>query len=515
MVSKRLTASVVALVSLWGCNSLLGIDGADRLDEGGAGSAGSGAGGGAGSGGVGGRSGGGSGVGGSGVGGSGGEAPAAPCVAGEEPGAGVFVDPRVGDDANEGSMLRPFQTLTQAANAAVAGGVDKVYLAPGSYQEALALRVGDEPTDGAVTAPEGTALSFEGGWKLDGARWERDCAPDAREKTVIASPSFTGVSIRGAFGPLGFRNLSIATATAAPAAVEGKPGESCYGVNAAGEGLRLRFDNVEIDACPGGKGGDAPPAQTPPPAPATCTKTGDECADGAPGANATSPGLPARPGAFGVEGFGVGIGDPGKQGSSGANGARGPGEFGPVSCTFNDTDCCGTTTQVPHGRCGCGGPPGPGGPGGPGGGASVALFVSGEGASADLTFTTLRARQGGDGGLGGVGGPGGEGAPGAGYEGFFECCPANACNTTNCITSPPSPCPGLPAQAPGGKGGPGGAGTRGGGGSGGPSFGFVGVGNVTLTRSDSAVSFGPPGQGAQGAPSGEAAAETTVILPPP
>ncbi|HEU4532957.1 MAG TPA: hypothetical protein VFS00_02520, partial [Polyangiaceae bacterium] len=359
--------------------------------------------------------------------GSGGEAPAAPCEASEAPDekAGVFVDPRLGDDANEGTIVRPFQTVERAANEAAARGVSKIYLAPGSYQEALSLRVAAEQAPGAVSAPEGTAFSFEGGWTIAGTRWQRDCAPDARENTVLASPSTTGVSIRGAFGPIAFRNLSIATVTAAPPAVENEPGVSCYGVNASGAALRLRFENVEIDACPGGPGGPVT-AVTPPPDPPTCGFLSDpaQCADASPGADATGAGAPAPAGAFTDEGYAAGIGEAGPPGEQGKAGVVGPGVAAPRVCSTSDSLCCITTTERQQGRCGCGGYGGPGGLGGRGGGASIAIFLRGPNASLDLAFATLRARDGGAGEVGKDGEPGFNGGLGAAYGGFggFGCC---------------------------------------------------------------------------------------------
>jgi uncharacterized protein DUF1565 len=505
-MNRRRIASLVALVSLGGCNAVLGIEDAQQrgADAGSAGASsgagGAGAGGNGGTAAMGGRSGAG------GDAGAGGEAPVEPCKAGEEPdqAAGVFVDPRVGDDANEGSMLRPLQTLTRAATEAVARGFAKIYLAPGSYQEALTLQVSDGATPGVVSAPAGTSLSFEGGWQLDGARWRRDCADDAREKTAIASPSATGVSIQGAFKAVEFHHLSIATTTAVASAAEGQAGESCFGVRASGEGLGLRFSNVEVDACPGGKGGPVAAAVAPPPV--ACVQTGANCSNGMPGLDAGPGGASA--GSFGAEGYVAGNGSPAVPGTPGAAGTIGPGNPNPITC-LNPSYCsggCDTSfdTYFPHGRCGCGGPGGLGGLGGPGGGASVALFVHGPGVSVDLRYTTLRARDGGDGSPGGEGSLGGTGAPGAPFPGVPSCptiCDEN-CSQADFINVPP--------QAAGGPGGKGGKGGKGGGGSGGPSFGVVSTGEVAVSRTESVLSFGRPGQGADGAPAGEAGGERQI-----
>ncbi len=508
MAVKSLALALTLVALPWGCNRVLGID--DDVRQAGPGAGAAGAAGAAPAGGAG-SAGGDAGAAGGGAGaaagsGQAGAAPVAPCRADETPGEGVFVDARAGDDGNDGSTLRPFRTLTRAAGEAVTKGLARVYLAPGSYPEALALRAGAEQTPGTVSAPAGTSLSFEGGWQLDGARWKRDCAPDARAKTALASPSTTGVSIRGAFGTLAFRTLSIATAAAAPAAAAGQPGVSCFGINAAGEGLRLRLENVEVDACPGGKGRAV--AAAPPAAPAACIQSGAACSNGAPGPDAATPGLPARLGAFGTEGFAPGVGDPGATGATGEAGARGPGELGPLSCSYNDTDCCGFETHSPHGKCGCGGPGGPGGPGGLGGGASVALFVRGPGAEVDLAFATLRARAGGDGAPGGEGGEGGLGAQGAPFAAVAQCCVSceAGCNLVGCGS--------LPAQPAGSPGGKGGKGSRGGGGTGGPSFALVSVGGVALARDQSVLSFGLPGASPQGAPAAEAGEQATVALTP-
>jgi hypothetical protein len=510
-IAWRLAASLV-VVSLWGCNSLLGIDAVDETGSaGGAGSGEAGKTGDAGRPGSGG--GGGSGGGPSGPSGSGGQAPVAPCQTGEVPGEGVFVDARDGDDDNDGSAAQPFRTLTQAANQAVARELGRVFLAPGLYQEALVLRSASDEEPGTVSAPEGTALSFDGGWKLDGARWQRDCAPDARDKTVLASNTTTGVSIRGPFGAIEFRNLSIATATDAPAAAEGQPGASCYGVNASGAGLRLRLENVVVDACPGAEGAAGLPGAAGDGA-IGCDGSAS-CADGKSGAEATATGLPAEAGTFDQDGYVATVGAVGPLGSNGANGVAGPGTPGFVQCHDDCGNPCESLFDLvrPHGTCGCGGKSGGGGLGGPGGGASVALFVRGPNASVDLSFATLRARAGGDGAPGGEGGEGAEGAVGKPFGGDPSCCPT-LCQFSGgtCTFLQPS-CTVLPAQPAGGVGGKGGKGGKGGGGSGGPSFSLVRVGQVTVTRDASALLFGEPGAGADGAPSGEAGDERQITLP--
>ncbi|HEU4539055.1 MAG TPA: hypothetical protein VFS00_33270, partial [Polyangiaceae bacterium] len=350
-------------------------------------------------------------------------------------------------------------------------------------------------------------LSFDGGWTIEGTRWRRDCSPDARENTVLASPTTTGVSVRGAFGPIAFRNLSIATVAAAPPAVDGQPGASCYGLNASGAGLRLRLQNVELDACPGGEGG-AVPVPTPPET-FQCVETGAKCASGQPGADASGGGAPGERGTFGDEGFVHGDGAQGARGEPGAAGTAGPGQGEPLTCFVGGSGaCCDALTQVPQGRCGCGGVAGFGGPGGRGGGASVALFVRGPNASVELAFATLRARDGGRGSPGAEGSPGSLGAPGAGYPGLAGCCAG--CDGQCFLQA----CGDLPAQPAGGQGGKGGKGGKGGGGSGGPSFAFVGVG-AELERSESVLSFGRPGAGAEGAVAGDAGAQARVSGPAP
>lgn len=511
MVFRRLTAAFALLIVPLGCNTLLGIDDATRQDANAtAGSAGSGAAGAAGgpAAGTGGQgaSAGAAGSNGNGN-GSSGEAPAPPCDESEAPGEGVFVDPRVGDDENDGTMIRPYRTLARATTEAVARSLETLYLAPGSYQEALALRAGAESAPGEVAAPEGTRLSFDGGWAFEGARWRRDCSTDAREKTVLASTSTTGVSLRGPFGPVAFHNLSIVTAAAPPPVADGQPGANCYGVNASGAGLRLRLHNVEIDACPGGDGGAALPVSPPPPF--SCVETGDKCSNGAPGADAQALGAPADVGSFDSEGFLNGDGALGEVGEPGATGTIGPGQAGPLVCFFSDSLCCDVTTQIPHGRCGCGGLAGFGGPGGRGGGASIALFVRGPNATVDLAFATLRAHDGGDGAPGGEGSLGGPGVPGAAYQGLADCCAG--CDGQCFLQG----CGSLPAQPAGGPGGPGGKGSKGGGGSGGPSFALVRVGDVELTQAETVLSFGRPGDGVEGAPAGEAGEQTSVSAPAP
>jgi uncharacterized protein DUF1565 len=530
MKLRRLLALTVAL-GPWGCNALLGIEEAtDTSANERAGTSGqAGSGGPTGSAGSGGSSLPPAGGDPSGAGGEGGAAPVAPCDAGEVPTEGVFVDARSdhGDDTQPGSQSSPLRTIGRAIAVAVEQGKTTVFLAPGTYAESLDVRAGAEPSMGVVSVPEGTSFRLEGGWQVDGARWGRDCDPTAREKTVIASTTPIGLTLQGPLGSITARNLSIAARSTPPTPADG-PGASSYGVFAAGDGLRVRFENVIVEASNGASGGDASPGAAGVGVTACNVYT---CGSGASGTDASAS-ASAGAGEFTSLGFVPGDGGEGQTGGVASPGTVGPGKLEGcgkcnIACEYQ------SFTVQAQGACGCPGVSGEGGRRGRGGGASVAFFADGQDAEITLAYTTLRARDGGDGSSGGEGGIGADGSAGVGFASGITCClnctqvgsslPAEVC-ASNASTSERDEATninvcacggqaGLPAQPAGGPGGRGGHGGKGGGGSGGPSLALVHTKTVVFQNEQSVLTFGRPGLGAEGAPDGEASTDKLFGAP--
>lgn len=453
-----------------------------------------------------------------GEGGEGGAAPSAPCDASEVPTEGVFVDarPERGDDTHPGSQFSPLRTIGRAVAVAVEQGQSAIFLAPGTYSEALDVRAEAGPLPGAVSVPEGTSFQLQGGWQFDGARWERDCDPTAREKTVIASTTARGLALQGRLGTIALRTLSV-VAGPAPSTPD-VPGDSSYGLFASGDGLRVRLEDAIVQASSGARGGEASPGVT---GVGVVSCDVYACGSGASGTNASA-NSPAGAGLFATQGFVPGDGGEGEPGGAASPGTLGSGQLENCGKCVPFCDFQPFTVQA-QGSCGCPGASGGGGRRGRGGGASIALFAAGQNAEVTLAYTTLRALDGGNGSPGGEGGEGANGGIGAVFAGA-NCCltctqvggsllaEAISSKTTTtqndnnseinaCICSETQTLPAQPAGGPGGRGGHGG---KGGGGSGGPSFALLRTSGVTFKQDQSVLSFGHAGLGAPGASDGEA-----------
>lgn len=427
------------------------------------------------------------------------------CDPNESPTSGIFVSPAAAP-GGDGSAALPFSTIKAALDAA-AGNVATVYLDQGTYPE---------PVDFAA---KHAGIVVRGGFTRTGSVWKRDCSADARAKTVIASPAAVGVHVGQLATPSGLRTLSVFS-KATGSSVDGKAGESCYGVAVTGAGTHFTLHDVAVTAGTGGAGGLASAIVA-----ADKVACGDlvtSCADGAKGADGASAGATPA-GTFNPGGYQPGNGGDAHPGDTGHNGT--PGTSG-VSASCKYPGCSGggglcatlfcgnvgsqqTVTAGP-GTCGCGGKGGDGGGGGFGGGASVAVFVAGAGAQVDVVSSALVAKNGGN---GSQGVPGQGGASGtAGVQGASASCPG-ACESVKksndqCNCEQPSSTT-LAGGAAGGNGGHGGLGGDGGGGSGGPSYAVVRVGGALVSAVASSTTPGQGGSGAN-APNGGSGAELVV-----
>ncbi len=353
-------------------------------------------------------------------------------------------------------------------------------------------------------------ITIRGGFKRLGSAWERDCAADARLKTVIDSPTNVGLTVVDVAASL--RTLSVLT-KAEGASVADAPGESMYGVRVSGDAAVVDLVDVRVVAGKGGAGGSV--TTTLPGASVSCDGVTD-CAGGADAAGAKD-GEPAPAGSFDSSGFSPGDGTDGIPGTAGGNGTVGTTGKSHSACM--DQGCAGDcvsncialgsghSVEGAHGLCGCGGQGGPAGGGGRGGGASIALFVSGKGV-VKASYTELTAQDGGAGSsghAGAVGKPGAAGAKGASKTCWGACFKPQTCG--NCLQDSMEAAGG----DPGGNGGKGSPGGSGGGGAGGPSISVVRLSGALVVLEDG--SFGAHGKGGSGAgsaPAGEASDDFAV-----
>jgi hypothetical protein len=415
----------------------------------------------------------------------------------------VFVDVNA-TDGGDGTRLRPFKTVGAAMSAAATSASGRILVAPGRYGESLAITV-----DGVFVV---------GGWTVVGATWTRDCSPNAREKTVIASPTHFGAVATGLTKRSGLRLLTVSTKPVCTSESTGSA-ESCVGVIVANGSGTFVLDNVAVVAGAGGngsKGADATPAVSGPLAGGCACDTtlavGTSGVDGANGAN----GGHASPGGFGpARGYVPGDGITGKVGGDGKLG--GPGGLGVSSskCVSGCTDpgslclnACSDVLASPSvssgaGKCGCPAKAGTPGAGGGGGGASIGVFATGTSQRVELVSTSVRAGDGGDGASGGAPGAGAFGSDGA--VGADALCKSGCAKGSACTCAPTSTST-LAGGAKGGRGGNAGGAGGGGGGAGGPSAGLVNIGGAVIAiDSTVVVGVGGAGTGADGSPDGFAA----------
>jgi len=365
---------------------------------------------------------------------------------------GIFVTLYGVDGASCGTRASPCRTVQQGIQQATLLQRSTVYIARGTYTEAVTL---------------GSGITLEGGWDTVASTWVPICDTNELSAVAIQMPSSANVAVTvspGATGA-GLRILSVLGKAGA------QSGESVYGVFAQGGDVTL--DSVIVtmgDAGQGAQGTDG-----------VAGVAGDGgCAAGA-GVDGGSAGNapPTTPGTFTASGW---------QPSGGLTGSSdgGTGDNGPCTLTPSCiTECGSCAATCPKPTSGCGGGPGQGGQGGLGGGSSIALFAWNT--KVTVIGGSLSAGNGGNGGNGGAGGPGGSGGPGQATQ--ATC--ISYCGDAGCATV------GDTTLANASAGGVGGAGGHGGGGAGGDSYAIYAGGDAgTLTmQSSPALSHGQPGQG--------------------
>lgn len=429
--------------------------------------------------------------------------PALPCDADETKEDGIHVSPDGSDETGNGTPLLPYKTIRAAMTAATAAFKTSIFVAEGTYPEALVF---DATRQGFIV---------KGGWLRSGDTWRRDCEAGFRTRTVIASPSNVGVRVTGVTKPTGLDALTIATKAVA-ATTDDVSGESCIGVLVVGDGSVFRLSRAKVVAGAGGAGGKALTPPTPGASP--CNGVSD-CSSSAPaiGGAGTTPPPTMEQGKFLSAAFKPADGSGGGSGGKGGHGTPG-GAGAAMTCATPGIGQCqsggdqcvhgaSAAGNAPSGKCGCGGLPGSGGGPGRGGGASVALLVSGAGAIVSVENTALLSSKGGDGSPGGGAGAGG--APTAGSPGANASCPQD--NGPSTTPGPACGCVGKNDKSftggpKGGDGSPGGNGGAGSGGAGGDSIAFVTVGTARVIVDGAAgqLQHGAPGHGAGGAMNGRA-----------
>jgi hypothetical protein len=394
----------------------------------------------------------------------------------------IFVTPSGISDPSCGSMMSPCGSVQTGINQATQGGKSIVYVATGTYSEAIALSPG---------------VALVGGWTVSGTSWTKDLSANAAADVVIVPVAPTNTTVT-ATSLAGTATLCTLTVGSKPSALAG---ETLYGIFATGTSaapttLTLYEPSVQVAA--GGDGAQGGTGDAGAPGAASCTLA----QGGSVGAVGTA-GNPGASGSFALTGFVRGDGQSGGMGGGGQNGTSGGTGMciSGTTCTPGLLSC--TTGTVPDASCGtmgtpgCGGAGGAGGNGGMGGGASIGVFAYGQ-VQVDVTSTTVTTGTGGTGNSGGGGGSGGAGAAGAvGALGPSK--PTGGCNSS---CDPVTSGQGTGGTA-GGTGGTGGIGGQGGGGSGGWSCGYVQGSNAVVTLETGNVTTpGAPGAGAPGAQGG-------------
>lgn len=402
------------------------------------------------------------------------ETSAAPCPLTRTTAAdGIHVSPNGVNDGGCGASSTPCQTITFAQGRAVTSGVTYVYIARGTYDEALEL-----------TSP----LHLIGGWIADAGGWTRDCSPVA-STTVVTSDQPIG--LRAEFtGTAQLRSLTI---KAIPAS--NTPSESRYGIFARGSNTVLQLEDVTVQASSanagvGGAGGGTIPGET-----GTTCSAGNG-SGGGPAAIAPT----TAQGTFTADGFVPGDGWDGFDGNPGQGGSDGSATQ--YSCTYCNSECTGVWGGVQTaqgGQHGCGGGHGTGGFGGSGGGSSVGVFAWSAGVEFGDAVLVL-AGDGGDGASGGSGGAGQSGTSGTlGQE--VECNPGTTCGGI---------CGEEFDGSPGTSGGAGSAGSNGGDGAGGWSVALVGTVGAFTGANGVSKQFGQAGVSLGSGPSGFGAENYTA-----
>ncbi len=432
----------------------------------------------------------------SGGGGDDGGIDAQPCTPPERPddGAGVFVAPQGSDDASCGTRQAPCRTIAQGMSRAVSGAKPIVFVAQGTYDERVKLAGGVE---------------LSGGWLVDGitTQWAKACGDVKNQIVVVRAPKADNVTIEAINLDGGAAKVTDVSIESKPA-LQVNPGETIYGVFAAGASTQLVLVNDVIQKiAAGGSGLDG--------------KNGDAGADGGASCLTPSTGMPGSPGTNGTGAAGGTFDDKGYAAANGSDGTNGGnGQNGTAGGDFTCADCgscaiavgmggCGFTAAGPqscgtHGTPGCAGLGGNLGNAGTGGGSSIAVYCFD--ATVTINGGRIGAGNGGNGGIGGAGGAGGKGAPGArgsnGADCTSACAPPGDLVTCNNVAGHGD------GGVEGGVGGAGGQGGSGGGGAGGWSVALFQGGTGVITSTGATLQHGVAGKG--GGPGGGAGTAGTA-----
>ncbi|MCC6623721.1 MAG: hypothetical protein IT385_20855 [Deltaproteobacteria bacterium] len=431
----------------------------------------------------------------------------------------IFV--QAGPVNGSGAPYDPMNSIQDAINRAAErdSGKDHVYVAAGTYNEQLTLRVGVSvfggySNDGKWTRKLGqytsTVQSSAGTSSIrvviadgiDGARTVFDGFTVVAGTNANPGGSSYAIWVRNSSSSLEISNV-LATGGnggTGPSGAPGGPGspggDPSTGTNAtdydcAGNGCDNQWGGrggaAGPNACTsggnaaGGKGGDAQDctenggnggATSPGGAPGGAVET--KGTDGSHGNQGQNGGGGTAAGTVGGDGFWRGVG--GGNGTAGTNGVGGGGGGSGKTAKTNNLGCGFTNTYWPGGGGGGGGGGGCGGglgtAGGAGGGSFGLFLVASSPKLVDSQFGHKAGGSGGNGGLGGGGGGGKSG--GGGGNGYDKGTKGGA----------------------GGIGGNGGRGGHGGGGAGGVAFGLYvsGTSDPQCTN----VGFNPPGSGGTG-----------------
>jgi len=410
----------------------------------------------------------------------------------------IYVSAKEGDDnASQGSPEQPLQSLSNAIKLAVHNQIGKIILDQGTYKEAVVLSLQDP-------------LVIMGGWIKVGTAWTRDCSQTARNKTLLHSPTSTGLQITGN-SSVSLQTMVIQSTGTNNAAPDNQSGESCYGVFVSG--AELSMNDVTIRACGGQDGGKANKYEEVQP-PDCSQLQGTGCSMGEHGGSGSGGQDAKEAGTFTLNGYTPANGQHGNYGSNGNNGTPGnPGNTAQcyekgctgqqVSGSCPSNHYCGNETPQKDtssqpGSCGCGGRGGSGGAGGRGGGGSFGIYATGN-ASVLVKNSRVEAASGGNGSpgqTGQIGLNGLDGKQGDSVMCYTQCKPMQVGEKCNCEQ------PGsyqLAGGEKGGKGGNGGNGGPGGAGSGGPSIAALIHGSATISHLN--VDFLHSTAGTPGSPS--------------
>jgi len=383
--------------------------------------------------------------------------------------AGIFVAPSGTTDSACGTETVPCSSVqTGIERAHLITGKSIVYVARGTYAEAITLYAGITVEGGWDVLAEGTTFS-----------WVQACTNPSAAFVLQPTSGNQTVTAADLGGSAVLSTMTVMSKSQA------NPGESLYGISATGVSTTLTLTDVIVNVSAGGDG-----------APGDAGSPGDagggECVPGDSGTPSPgAPGLGAEAGTFddgGWESYSGAAGTGGAPGG-GVDGGAGTclacGTCGVVviTCKFttNGVDSCGSP-----GVAGCGGAAGGGGNGGGGGGSSIGVFVWD--ATVSMNGGSVQTSNGGRGGTGGTAGPGGAGDPGIAGEAGAPC--SVSCNTS---------CNGVSGEgeagAPGGAGTGGSAGGLGGGGSGGSSYAIAQGGQANVTVTTTSLAHGDAGSG--------------------